>query len=107
MATARTYAPVPVPDVVFETIQEIRATGLVNMFDIDNVAEVADDFGDETQAWIRADRGRYMQLIIFGRADASTKPEHMPSPCGQDVNDPVRNGRAPRGGPARRGTADW
>jgi hypothetical protein len=61
-----------VPDVIFETIKEVQATGLVDMLDLDNVAEVAEVFDDETQAWIRADRGRYLQLIIFGRRNAST-----------------------------------
>jgi hypothetical protein len=81
MATARTYSPVPLPDVVFETIREIQATGLGDMLDVDNVAEVADVFGDEAQAWIRADRGRYIATHHLRPRRPIHLTRHPPSPA--------------------------
>jgi len=52
---------------VYDGLEAIRQSGVVNMFDRPRVMELAEMWGhDETAAWVRVNRGQYARLLFHG-----------------------------------------
>tara|TARA_R100000742_G_C4265478_1_gene83505 strand:- start:481 stop:681 length:201 start_codon:yes stop_codon:yes gene_type:complete len=54
---------IEVPNYVFNDLNSLRVSGIVNMF---LYTEVCQYVGSKTEEWIRADLERYGHCILFG-----------------------------------------
>ena len=52
-----------VPEYVLEALEEVRASGLTNMFDRQAVLILSGEYSESAEAWLYQNKARYMEAL--------------------------------------------